>query len=266
MKNNNFNAPLIGAIAFAAISVSGALIFLGSQLQNTKDPNILQAAPVINQAAIEKGIEAYIQKQQKTANETQKQKEQAAVQKAKNVRPIDSTDHVRGDRNATISLIEYSDFECPFCKKFHPTAQEFFEKNKGNVNWVYRHFPLGFHDPLSTKESEASECVSEQGGNEKFWAYADKIYERTTSNGRGLKDEDLLTIATDIGVDAQKLDECIKSEKYKKRVQKDIAEGSAAGVTGTPGNILRNNNTGEIRFIPGAYPLSALEQAMNDLL
>ncbi|MDD3896751.1 MAG: thioredoxin domain-containing protein [Candidatus Peribacteraceae bacterium] len=96
------------------------------------------------------------------------------VEFAQNVPPIDlATDHIRGDKNAAYSLIEYSDFECPFCARHWPTMNQLIADDS-DVNWVYRHFPLGFH-PQAQPAAEASECAAEQG---KFWEYADLLSEK----------------------------------------------------------------------------------------
>jgi protein-disulfide isomerase len=98
-----------------------------------------------------------------------------SVQAAKEVAPIDfDTDHVYGDTNAAIAIIEYSDFECPFCHAVHPTYKQIMEQYDGKVMWVYRHFPLSFHAgamPLAI----GSECANQLGGNDAFWAYTDAI-------------------------------------------------------------------------------------------
>ena len=107
-----------------------------------------------------------------------------AAQQAKNVRPVSAErDHIYGNPDAPISLIEYSDFECPYCKRFHVTAKSVVEAFDGKVNWVYRHFPLAFHNPGAQKQAEASECASELGGNDAFWKYTDALYARTKSGG-----------------------------------------------------------------------------------
>jgi protein-disulfide isomerase len=94
---------------------------------------------------------------------------------AKNVPAIDfEKDHIRGNKDAKIAVIEYSDFECPFCHRVHPTYKQIMDKYGDNVMWVYRHFPLSFHqdaEPLAI----GSECASELGGSDAFWAFADQI-------------------------------------------------------------------------------------------
>ena len=105
------------------------------------------------------------------------------------LRPLSGSDHIWGNPNAKIIIVEYSDLECPFCKVFHQTLHQVVEKN-AEVAWVYRHYPiLGLH-PKAFREAEATECAFEQGGNDMFWKYTDKLFEVTPSNN-GL-DESLL--------------------------------------------------------------------------
>jgi protein-disulfide isomerase len=189
---------------------------------------------------------------------------QAPAQAGK-VKPVDfATDHIKGDKNAKVFVIEYSDFECPFCKRFHPTMQQLIDQYQGKVAWVYRHFPLSFH-ANAQKEAEASECAGEQGGNDTFWKYADKILERTTSNGTGFALTDLVPLAKEIGLDDTKFKSCLDSGKYAKHVQQDEQEGQAAGVTGTPGNIIWTKY-GKSQLISGAVPLSSLTTVIDQVL
>lgn len=174
-------------------------------------------------------------------------------------------DHVRGDRNSRIALIEYSDLECPFCQRFHPTAQQAVDEYPGQVKWVYRHFPLSFH-ANAQKEAEASECAGELGGNEAFWTYIDKIFERTTANGTGFPLENLVPLAGEIGLNTAKFTECLDSDRYAQYIQDQMAGGSRAGVTGTPGNILLDTQTGKTQALPGAVPYDQLKQAIDQLL
>lgn len=187
------------------------------------------------------------------------------TQEAKDVPKVSKDDHVRGERNSRIALIEYSDIECPFCKRFHPTAQKVIEEYKGKVMWVYRHYPLSFH-ANAQKEAEAVECVGELGGNDAFWKYVDTIYERTTSNGTGFALDKLAPLAAELGLNEAKFKECLDSDKYEKHVKDDMDGGSKAGVTGTPGNILLDTKTGKTRLIPGAVPFETIKAAIDEML
>ncbi|MBI3955506.1 DsbA family protein, partial [Candidatus Gottesmanbacteria bacterium] len=178
---------------------------------------------------------------------------------------ISDQDHVRGDRNSRIALIEYSDLECPFCKKFHPTAQQALDTYKGQLMWVYRHFPLAFHQNAH-KESEASECVASLGGNDAFWKYIDAIYERTTANGTGFALDKLAPLAAEVGVNQAKFTDCFDKGTFVKKVDDEISAGSQAGINGTPGNILMDTKTGKTVVIPGAVPFEQLKSGIDSLL
>jgi len=184
---------------------------------------------------------------------------------AEDVKPVSEDDHVRGDRNARIALIEYSDLECPFCKTFHPTVQQIVDAYDGQVMWVYRHFPLDQIHTKSDKEAEAVECANELAGNDGFWALLDKIFEVTPSNN-GLNLDDLPGLASEVGIDEDAFKECLDSGKYAQRVEDDYQGGINAGITGTPGNILLDTKTGETILIPGALPFEQVKQSIDSLL
>ena len=98
------------------------------------------------------------------------------------IRPVSSEDHILGNKNAKIVIVEYSDLECPFCKVFHNTMHQVVEKSNGDVAWVYRHYPIPQLHKKAFHEAEATECAWEQKGNDGFWKYMDKLFEITTSN------------------------------------------------------------------------------------
>lgn len=187
------------------------------------------------------------------------------AQEAKDVPKVSQEDHVRGDRNAQVALIEYSDMECPFCKRFHPTAQQVIDTYKGKVMWVYRHYPLSFH-ANAQKEAEAVECANELGGSDAFWKYLDTVYERTTSNGTGFALDKLVPLAKELGLDETKFTLCLDSGKYAAHVKDDMDGGSKSGVTGTPGNILLNIKTGKSNLIAGAVPFETMKAAIDEIL
>lgn len=95
------------------------------------------------------------------------------------IRPITSDDHIVGNINAKIIIVEYSDLDCPYCKVFHNTMYRIIKESNGDVAWVYRHYPIPQLHPNAFAKSEASECASEQKGNEGFWKYVDKVFEIT---------------------------------------------------------------------------------------
>ena len=175
-------------------------------------------------------------------------------------------DHVFGNPGAEISLIEYSDFECPFCKRFHATAKQVVEAYDGRVNWVYRHYPLAFHNPAAQREAEASECAAELGGNHAFWLYADLIYARTPLGGRGIPEVQLTEMAASIGIDQAKFAECTSSGRKTARVHEDYLEGMAIGIRGTPGNVLRDNRTGATTLLQGALPFENVRTVVDRML
>jgi protein-disulfide isomerase len=92
------------------------------------------------------------------------------------IEPVSATDHILGDPNAEIVIVEYSDLGCPFCKIFHATMHEIVDEYEGKVAWVYRHYPIKELHPIAPEAAEASECVAELGGNAKFWEYIDEIF------------------------------------------------------------------------------------------
>ena len=216
---------------------------------------------------VERGIRRYVERQREVQVAARAQQQRQKAGAAKNVRRVSvERDHIFGNPDAEISLIEYSDFECPFCKQFHVTAKSLIEKYDGKVNWVYRHFPLSFHNPGAAKQAVASECAGELGGNDVFWEYTDGIYERTRSGGKGFPESRLIPLAEELGLDGATFRDCLVSGRHMARVQADLAEGSQAGIAGTPGNILLNNRTGEVRVRSGAVPIGAMSAAVEQLL
>ncbi|MGH7929767.1 MAG: DsbA family protein [Candidatus Binatia bacterium] len=216
---------------------------------------------------IQLGIQEYVRKQQEAQVAAKLKQARLANEMAQNVRPVSVTrDHIYGNPNAPISLIEYSDFECPFCKNFHPIAKAIVKAYNGRVNWVYRHFPLSFHNPGAQKQAEAAECAHELGGNEAFWKYTDMLYERTTSNGKGFPLTQLVPLAKEIGLDEKRFTQCIESGKYGARVKEDLNDGAKIGITGTPTNILFHHKTGNVVLKTGAHPLEAFKVEIDRML
>ncbi len=169
-----------------------------------------------------------------------------------------SDDHTRGDTNAEIAIIEYSDIDCPFCKQIHSTLQQIVEEYPGKVKWVYRHFPLAGLHPDAPKKAEATECVAELGGKEAFWKFLDNLFET-----EGETMENLPAMAKQAGVDADAFSECLNSGKYAQKVRAQYNEATAAGGRGTPYSIIVKGD----KKIPvsGARPLSYFKNIIDQL-
>lgn len=180
------------------------------------------------------------------------------------IKPISSTDHVRGNANAKVTLVDYSDLECPFCKNFNPTLQGLLKTYDGKIKLAYRHFPLSFHQNAQ-KEAEASECVAELGGNDKFWQFVDTVFERTTSNGLGFALEKLGPLAAELGVDQAQFQACLDSGKYTQLVKDETADGTTGGVSGTPSTFIIDAK-GNSQLVVGAQPLESMKTVIDQAL
>ena len=166
---------------------------------------------------------------------------------------ITKSDHIRGEFNAPITLVEFSDFECPFCERHYPTMNKILNDYKGKVRLVYKHFPLGFH-PNAQKAAEASECAGEQ---EKFWEYHDKLFE-SLQIGYGV--ENFKKWAKDLALNINKFNGCLDSGKYAQKVQADYQEGAQKEVNGTPATFVNG------QLVSGALPYDSFKQIIESLL
>lgn len=181
------------------------------------------------------------------------------------LKSVAEDDWIRGDLNAPVKIIEFSDLECPFCKIFHGTMQEVMRNYQSKVAWVYRHFPLEAIHSKARKEAEAAECVGYLGGNSAFWVFVDKIFEVTPSND-GLDLSLLPKLAEEAGVNRENFERCLSQGQYKDKVQEDLDEAISIGAQGTPTSIVIAPN-GEKFVIQGAQPYaqvkSIIEQALQ---
>lgn len=165
---------------------------------------------------------------------------------------INSDTHILGDKKAKVTMIVYSDFQCPYCSKHHATMKQVVEKYGDDVNLVWRNFPLSFHE-YAVPAAQAAECAGEQG---KFWEYADKLFE----NQADFANEPWLSLAGELGLNEGEFTSCVDTEKYKDRVAEDMNEGFGNGVEGTPATFVN----GEL--ISGALPFETFEQVIDSYL
>jgi protein-disulfide isomerase len=155
----------------------------------------------------------------------------------------------RGPENAKVTIVEFSDFQCPFCSRAHDTVEEVMTAYAGKVRLVFRHFPLDFHQQ-APKAAEAASCAGEQ---QKFWEYHTALFK----NQQKLMPEDLKAHASALGLDAAKFNECLDSGRLSKVVQDDIAAGKKVGVTGTPAFFINGV------MLSGAQPIEEFKKVID---
>ena len=227
MPNKNHN-QIAGAIIIAGVLIAGAILIKG---KTTVNPTVVANKPDLS---------------------------------AIKFKAVSPDEHIKGNQNAKVVIVEYSDLECPFCKVFDGTMKQVMQQYGDKITWVYRQYPIDQLHPKSRKESEASECAWEQGGNDMFWKYIDKIFAITPSNNK-LDPAELPKIAKDLGLDVTAFNTCLSSGKYTQKVQASIDDGSSVGVNGTPSSfILKNGKLFDT--INGAYPLLDISKKIDAAL
>jgi protein-disulfide isomerase len=170
--------------------------------------------------------------------------------------------YIDWNSDAKISWIEYSDLECPFCAKLHTegTPETVKARYGDDINIVFQHFPLGFH-ANAKPGAEITECLADQKGSEAFYA----VIEKSFAAGNSTKSF-LLDGAVALGWDRTALEECLDAGTHWEKVDTQMARGTRLfWVTGTPGNVLINNETGEYEVLSGAYPAASFEQIIDKL-
>ncbi|MEK6875517.1 MAG: thioredoxin domain-containing protein [Nanoarchaeota archaeon] len=172
-----------------------------------------------------------------------------------NMETLIDDDAVKGDDNAPVIMVEFSDYECPYCgRHFEQTYSQIIQEyvDTGKVKLVFRDFPLSFH-PNAQKAAEAAECAGEQN---KYWEMHDKLFE----NQQALSVKDLKQYAKEIGLNTAKFNSCLDSGEMASEVSKDMQDGQAAGISGTPGFIING------QLASGAQPFSVFKQIIDQEL
>ncbi len=255
---------MVGFALFAAggnAQTAGQNAVDAAQVERVKDAVIkeLRESGAIDRA-VDAGVGRFVERQRAAAAQNEERDAQARTAK---LRPVSKVhDHIRGDPAAPATLVEYSDFECPFCKRFHPTAKRLVDESNGQLKWVYRHFPLDELHSKARKEAVASECAAEIGGNGAFWKFADRFYELTPSNDRTDLGTVLPQIAGEIGLDKARFAECLSSGKYDRRIAEDIENATATGGRGTPWSIIVTKS-GKTYPLSGAQPYAAVKHLVD---
>ena len=196
-----------------------------------------------------------------------------------NMKPVTAADHIFGNPNAPIKIVEYSDPSCPYCKIFNPTMEQAMQTYgaNGQVAWIYRSFPLNKPDqngnilhPNAGHEAQALECAASIGGNDKFWAFEKDWYNTFPLQGATQRDVasdtiQLAKIAKDVGLNAQSFSDCLSSGQLKDKVDAQYTDGINAGVSGTPYNIIITPSGSKIT-LAGAVSYDTLKTTLDTLL
>jgi len=201
-------------------------------------------------ASVEKGIEAYIEKQ--------RQMQEGETAPAEPVDVSIDDDAMKGDKNAPVTIVEFSDFECPFCSRFYrDTLPDILSEyvDKGKARFVYRDFALSFHQ-YAHAAALAAECVKDQGGDKLFFKYHDKLYENQAS----FSIDNFKKWAAELGLNASEFNDCLDTEKFADEIDKDFEDGRSYGVTGTPAFFING------RLVSGAQPFSVFKQIIDEEL
>lgn len=167
---------------------------------------------------------------------------------------------ILGDSRAPVTLIEFGDYQCPFCFKLFKETEERLREDyikTGKLNMVWRDFPLDQIHPFARPAAEAAECARDEG---KYWTYHDALFEKQ----KELASLDFTILAGELGLDTAQFQSCVDTRKYQDEVEKDYQDGIAAGVTGTPGNFIVSGEF--VKYLPGALPYEAFKAAIEEAL
>jgi len=216
---------------------------------------------VIKEIKLYEAEKLAIKKKQK-----QQLKNAISQQAQKKLRPVSVTrDHIYGDPSAPVSIVEFSDFECPYCRKIHPVLKRLVNESNNQVNWVFRHYPLSFHKPIAQQEAEASECIAHLAQNEGFWHFVDALF-AMPHRGKQNRDKLINQAASKVNITSKDLNECMKTGQFKQRVLADEKEALDIGLRGTPANILIHHPSKKMRIRQGAAKLQTLKKDIIELL
>jgi len=189
----------------------------------------------------------------------------SAERETVNIRPVDTTDYIRGNPNAPIMIVEYSDYDCPFCKNFHETMKRIMDEFAvgGQVAWVYRQYPIAQLHPNAPRISEAALCVGELAGQDGFWTFSDLVFSEREINDPTSMIR-LNEFATTAGADSAEFETCLDSGRHKAAVEASLQEGSMAGIQGTPHSVIIAGN--EKTAIGGAQPYEVVRGLVSTLV
>ena len=283
-KNNNSNLQQFIALVVLVLLGIGSTHYVVSKIPEKVTKNILEIEynkvwwkenyEKINEIQKKQIVDGLKQYEAQNGQVKAPQAQQApaptnnkiSLEQAKKV--TNENTYILGNPDAEITWVEYSDLECPFCKKLHQawTIEEVMKAYDWKVNFVFKQFPLGFHKQAQM-EAEALLCAGDLEWKDKYYEFISKIFDGSRTNGNSYSKETISELWGTIWIDKDKLLSCIESGKFNQQAKDEMAEWSNLfGITGTPGNVLINNKTGKWDKLPGAYPTASFKQKIDSLL
>lgn len=183
------------------------------------------------------------------------------------VAPVTAADHIKGSVDAKVKIVEYSDFECPFCKQFHESLNTIVAGyDETEVAWVFRQFPLEqLHPVKAMAAAMASECVAELGGNDAFWTFTDGYFTNTLTNNRTDIETLIPQLVLQTGVNQSAFESCFESNRHTDAINADIQNAVDTGGRGTPWSVVIGPD-GKTYPINGALPTQTVKQLIDTLL
>lgn len=254
---------ILASIAAASLALGAASLVVGLKLANKVD----RLEQVVDQINIDLSkVQPWAKSNSemiRMVKENLPEVQQDATSTRKAPAPALSGDRRYGDVNAQFTLIEFSDFECPFCKDFSPIPKQLVNGSKGNISLVFKHVPV--HGEAARREALAAECAAAQGGNDAFFRMSDAIFDSTESNGQGTQ-KPLATLANSIGLDGRELTRCIDDGDHLEKIRADFKEAIDSGLKQTPTIVIKHNPTGKKMILEGAHSPEDILRAMGNMV
>jgi protein-disulfide isomerase len=235
-----------GAVALAAVAfiVAGMNLLqvlnlkkeLAAISESVRGDALLEANARLFNIHIDQRIEDYVDREKKAMVDAKYADFENAVERT------ESGKSIYGSETARFTLVEFSDLECPYCRKYHPIPKSIVDSSKGLVNWQWKHMPLEGHNPVAVIEAQAAECVAQLKGNRAFWVFLDEVFKHTRGNGQGT--EDLSDLAAGIGVDRNRFTACLSEGQTRENVLDDLKYAEERGVRSTPVTYVVDNHSG----------------------
>lgn len=175
-----------------------------------------------------------------------------------------SNKRIYGNPQARITLMEFGDVECTYCRKMHAGLKQTVDNSKGVINWEFKHFPLGGHNPAAANEARLIECAASTHDNQVAWILLDQLIAQTQGNGGGVSNVEKLI--DQLGLSQTLMSSCMNSDLHKAKIATDYGLGTDVGVTATPAMIVIDNQTGKRGMVKGFKTREQILQAVQMIL